>query len=122
MTTNRERAEVALEPLRLFHGLTRTKPLDLARKEEIADLIADLICDLGHFADQHDLDVVAILEDAAGMWHAEKHDPDEEPDANDVASLTIVRAPRNAKEIERTKERPAAGETTYRGQAPATSG
>jgi hypothetical protein len=109
MTTNRGRAEQALEPLKVFHGLTRTKPLDLARKDEVADLIADLICDLGHFADQHDLDVVAILEDAAGMWHAEKHDPDEEPDANDVASLTIVRDPQNAKEIERTKERSAAG-------------
>jgi hypothetical protein len=67
MTTNRERTGQALEPLRIFHGLTSTGPFDLSRKEELADLIADLVCSLGHFADQHELDVVAILEDAAGM-------------------------------------------------------
>lgn len=61
--------------------------------DDCADAIADLICDLGHYADRRKLDHKNLIERAAGMWSAERRDPEGDPRDNDVAELTIVELP-----------------------------
>ena len=38
--------------------------------------LADLVCDLGHLAEQRDIDFVSEVERGVGHWFAEHHAPD----------------------------------------------
>lgn len=60
--------------------------------EDCGDAIADLICDLAHYALQRGLNPVNLIERGAGMWSAEQRTPNGDPRANDIATLTIEHA------------------------------
>jgi hypothetical protein len=71
-TFHQQRAAWASESLDVHQSLTASKPGTYDR----SDVVADLITDLGHYADQHDLDFPALLRRGIGSWLAEKDDPD----------------------------------------------
>ncbi len=49
--------------------------LDL--EEEQQEAVSDLICNLGHFCDMHDLDFLALVSNAIAVWDAEKREESE---------------------------------------------
>lgn len=64
---NRKRAKCALAALTAFHETTGSDLPD--------DALSDLICDLGHYADQQGIDFTAIAARAIGYWKIEQTDP-----------------------------------------------
>lgn len=64
---NRKRARCAYEALVAFNAKTGSEIPD--------DALSDLICDLGHYADQQRIDFTAILARAIGYWKIEQTDP-----------------------------------------------
>jgi hypothetical protein len=40
------------------------------------EAVADLIADLGHYCDRHQLDFVHLLKRGIGHWHIEQRDPE----------------------------------------------
>jgi hypothetical protein len=66
MTSNYERARWAEECIRTFAEATGV--------DTIQDAIADLIGDLGHYADELELDFIGIVAVGIGHWHLELDD------------------------------------------------
>jgi hypothetical protein len=87
MTNNFKRwvgnAEITIEAFR------RTSPGDY-NDADTETVMADLICGLGHMADQHGINFVQVAEHALGMWSAERLSPCGEPAGNDFATVTIT--------------------------------
>lgn len=63
-----KRAAWVAECLDTFVTLTSCDPGE--------DAVSDLISDLGHYCDRHDLDFPMLLRRAIGHWLAEQDDPD----------------------------------------------
>jgi hypothetical protein len=55
--------------------------------------IADLICDLGHLAEERDLDFLAEVQRGIGHWYAEHHSHDRD-DLGPDAAVEITITPR----------------------------
>lgn len=64
-----DRSEWAEQALAIFCEVTG---LDLEAERQSA--VSDLICDLGHFCDLHDLDFLTVASWAIGVWDAEKRE------------------------------------------------
>ena len=67
---NNDRANWAEEALMVFTATTGGQ-LHLERD----DMVADLLCDLGHYCDRHKLDFDALVERAKRNWHHEQKHP-----------------------------------------------
>lgn len=52
--------------------------------------LADLITDLGHWAQAHGIDTIAVLKRAIANWHSEHHHPD--GDGPPIAVTIIINA------------------------------
>jgi hypothetical protein len=74
--------EWAAEAVAVFQGHCRTA-------DEHA--IADLICDLGHLADERGLDFLSEVKRGIGHWYAEHHAGDGEVLGPDAAVEIIIR-------------------------------
>ena len=81
MTDNVSRAEWASYALDAFERA--------CGGSDAAEIIQDLIADLGHYADQIGLDFKAIAECGVGDWSAERRAPDGEPNTSDTATIII---------------------------------
>ncbi len=66
---NSDRAEWAEHALSVFCEDTG---LDL--DDERSSAVSDLMCNLGHYCDLHDLDFLAIASGAIAVWDAEKRE------------------------------------------------
>jgi hypothetical protein len=66
---NSDRADWAANALSLFCEETGLEP-EIERRESVSDLL----CNLGHYCDRHDLDFLAIASSALGVWDAEKRE------------------------------------------------
>jgi hypothetical protein len=53
--------------------------------------IADLICDLGHLADERGLDFIGELSRGIGHWYAEQHAHEGDPLGPDAAVQIIIK-------------------------------
>ena len=74
---NSDRADWAENALTVFCEDTGLHPEDERRAA-----VSDLICNLGHYCDRHDLDFIAIAAVSIGVWDAEKREEENgEPDA-----------------------------------------
>ena len=74
---NTDRADWAKNALSVFCEET-----GLEEEIERRDAVSDLIANLGHYCDRHDLDFLAIASGAIGVWDAEKREAEcDEPDA-----------------------------------------
>lgn len=69
------RASTAEEALELFAEITGGK-----LKHEREDMISDLLCNLGHYCDQHKLNYAALIEKAQRGLDHERKVGDEEYD------------------------------------------
>ena len=70
LTANLDRAKWAAAALQAFADEVASG--DTA---DVATLLGDLLCDLGHFADSKGLDYQAIVAKSLGTWKAEVADP-----------------------------------------------
>lgn len=66
---NDDRAEWAEHALSVFCEVTG---LDLEVERD--DAVSDLLCNLGHYCDRHDLNFLALASRAIGVWDAEKRE------------------------------------------------
>lgn len=74
---NSDRADWAKNALSVFCEETGLDP-DAEKHEAVSDLIANL----GHYCDAHDLDFLEVVSGAIGVWDAEKREEENgEPDA-----------------------------------------
>ena len=67
---NSDRAEWAENALAVFCEETGLDP-EVERRE----VVSDLICNLGHYCDQHGLEFLELASHAIGLWDVEKRDP-----------------------------------------------
>ena len=66
---NSDRAEWAEHALAVFCDDT-----GLDQEIERQDAVSDLLCNLGHYCDLHNLDFLALASSAIGVWDAEKRE------------------------------------------------
>lgn len=95
-TNNATRAGLAESALQTFlhqaYGKRTTAQLHSA---DLRDAIADLIADLGHYADRRfrrRTGFTDLVSRAVGMWSAEREDPWCEPEANHSVQIVIDRS------------------------------
>jgi hypothetical protein len=69
-TGNKDRARWALTALRAFSETSGSEPYE--------ESISDLVTDLAHLADEHDIDFLDLMSRAIGTWSIERKDPDSE--------------------------------------------
>jgi hypothetical protein len=69
-TGNKDRARWALTALRTFSEKSGSEPYE--------ESISDLVTDLAHLADEHDIDFLDLMSRAIGTWSIERKDPDSE--------------------------------------------
>jgi predicted lipoprotein len=86
MILNTDRADWAAKCLRTFADLTTNGHID-------EDAIADLICDLGHYAELEmgleSQNVLRVFEVGIGAWLAESEHPYGDPDSNKLVTILI---------------------------------
>ena len=70
---NSDRAEWAEHALSVFCEETGLDP-----EVEQCEAVSDLICNLGHYCDCHDLDFLALASQAIGVWDVEKREEGDE--------------------------------------------
>lgn len=68
-SNNSDRADWAERALLLFCEDTGLDP-----QSERREAVSDLLCNLGHFCDQNELDFLAIASNAIGVWDVEKRE------------------------------------------------
>jgi len=88
MTSNQERAIWARDAVAAFQNAKGEPSVDALCPEDRDDAISDLIADLGHLADWHDVNFVALVEQAVGAWSAERRHLDD--DHLDHDSVTVL--------------------------------
>ena len=66
---NSDRAEWAENALSVF-----CEDTGLDQEIERQEAVSDLLCNLGHYCDLHDLDFLALASRAIGVWDAEKRE------------------------------------------------
>jgi hypothetical protein len=87
MPTNKDRSDYAEAALTTFGAIC---PPTLQQDAEIT--VGDLICDIGHYCDQHGLDFKERLINAIGHWSTERRSSDGEPMCdNDEVEFTITK-------------------------------
>ena len=86
--SNDDRADWGGSTLWHFADLTGTATR-VENDSDCADAIADLICDLCHYAKTRGIEPLHLIERGAGMWTAEDRHPEGNPYMNDVAKLII---------------------------------
>ena len=74
---NADRAEWAEQVVSIFCEVTGLNP-----KLEMREALSDLIANLGHYCDSHNIDFLRIASEAIGVWDAEKREEENgEPNA-----------------------------------------
>lgn len=106
MSTNTERADWSGAAAEKYCELTRSANYGRINKEEVSEVLGDLIGDLGHYAERMGLsreEYIECVSHGVGMWSAERRAPlieevGNEPGRNDLVEITVDELPMMATE------------------------